>query len=136
MALSRLRLSSHCLNIEVGRYHPRVPRHRRYCTQCNTLDIEDEYHFILICSKYRQIRLLHIPPYYRVNTNMAKFIQLMIVVQEDHNISHNVSVYIKKTVCLYKKISSNQGIIVEVFICKKKVYQLYVQDFEYPCFCM
>lgn len=102
MALTRLRLSSHKLNIELGRYHPRVPRHRRYCTQCNgaRLDIEDEYHFVLICEKYRQLRVSLIPAYYRINPSMAKFVQLMADVQDDHVTARDISNYIVKALVL------------------------------------
>ena len=43
--------------IETGRYaRNHVDRTQRFCTifECN--DIEDEYHFILICPVYRNIR--------------------------------------------------------------------------------
>jgi hypothetical protein len=94
MSLTRLRLSSHCLNIEVGRYHPRIPRHMRYCTQCELRDLEDEYHFILKCPKYRQLRNIYIPRYYSVNPSMAKYVQLMADLQNNLIISCNVSKYI------------------------------------------
>ena len=51
--VSCLRLSAHKLDIKVGRYIPVRPRHMRYCRICDTRDIEDEYHFILVCPKYK-----------------------------------------------------------------------------------
>jgi hypothetical protein len=49
--LSRLRLSSHSLRIQTGRYAgQRLDRNQRKCLLCNNGDIEDEYHFVLICS--------------------------------------------------------------------------------------
>ena len=45
-AMSRLRLSSHKLRVETGRYgQNRIARAERYCTMCNNTDIEDEFHF-------------------------------------------------------------------------------------------
>ena len=39
---------------------------------CNDNDIEDEYHFILECSKYMEIRRKYIKPYYCINTSAFK----------------------------------------------------------------
>ena len=40
-----------------------IDRHARICNMCNNNDIEDEYHFILECSKYVEIRRKYIKPY-------------------------------------------------------------------------
>ena len=47
-AISKMRLSSHKLNIEKGRYTG-VPRNDRKYELCNKNDIEDEYHFMIVC---------------------------------------------------------------------------------------
>ena len=45
--LSRLRLSSHSLRIETGRYgRARIERNQRLCVLCDS-DIDDEYHFVI-----------------------------------------------------------------------------------------
>ena len=45
-----LRVSSHKLNIEVGRHsRPYIPRHQRFCLYCDTGEIDDEIHFLLKC---------------------------------------------------------------------------------------
>ena len=51
-ALTRLRVGSHRLAIELGRYHkPKpLPIKERLCDLCNV--VEDEYHFLCICPKY------------------------------------------------------------------------------------
>jgi hypothetical protein len=55
--LSRLRLSSHDLCIETGRYtKPKTPVENRICTLCNVGIIEDEYHFIMECERYSNER--------------------------------------------------------------------------------
>ena len=41
--ISKIRLSSHCLTVETGRYK-NVPINRRFCPVC-PMDIEDEFHF-------------------------------------------------------------------------------------------
>jgi hypothetical protein len=51
-ALSRLRLSSHHLEIETGRYkRPIVPAEKRFCTFCKD-EAGDEIHFIASCKQH------------------------------------------------------------------------------------
>ena len=47
-ALVKLRISSHKLLIETGRYD-NIPRNERACNVCNRKTIEDEIHFLLDC---------------------------------------------------------------------------------------
>ena len=57
-ALSRLRCSSHMLQIEVGR-HKNMLMADRLCVFCKELDIivlEDEYHFLMLCPAYTDLR--------------------------------------------------------------------------------
>ena len=57
MNISKLRLSSHCLNIEVGRHtRPKVERKNRVCKLCNNGVIEDEEHFVMACPVYQKER--------------------------------------------------------------------------------
>ena len=60
MALTRLRTSSHRLAIETERWTKphRTPRFERKCQLCNTL--EDEFHFVLECPLYRDLRVKYI----------------------------------------------------------------------------
>jgi hypothetical protein len=57
--LTRLRLSSHSLNIETGR-HTSTQRENRICTLCNTNTIEDETHVLVNCPMYNDLRTTHI----------------------------------------------------------------------------
>ena len=75
-ALAKIRLSSHSLAIETGR-HNGILRENRKCTFCDLNDIEDEYHFIIICPLYRDIRKDYIPNYYVKKPSMDKFITLL-----------------------------------------------------------
>jgi len=61
-ALARLRLSSHSLCIETGRWtKPKsIPRNIRFCSLCEDL-VEDEYHFLFVCPRYEHLRRLYIP---------------------------------------------------------------------------
>ena len=54
-ANSKLRLSSHNLCIETGR-HRNIDRENRTCVFCDLNDLEDEYHFTLVCPVYINIR--------------------------------------------------------------------------------
>ena len=53
--LSKLRISAHKLAIEGGRFL-NIPKHERICTACNSGEVEDEEHFLLNCSLYKQLR--------------------------------------------------------------------------------
>ena len=54
---TKLRISSHNLHIETGRYNrPKTAPNDRICALCNSGDIEDEFHFMLKCTLYDQER--------------------------------------------------------------------------------
>ena len=73
-----MRLSSHSLRIHTGRYvNSSVPRNERYCLYCRLHDIEDEFHFILKCPCYSEIRKRFIKKYYYNRPSMSKFVELM-----------------------------------------------------------
>ena len=80
-ALSRLRLSSHQLRIETGRYSQN--RAQRICTLCNKSDIGDEYHFVLVCPIYSNLRQKYICPYYYNRPSVYKFTLLMQTKQQE-----------------------------------------------------
>ena len=71
-------LHAHSLNIETGRYY-NIIKHARICNMCNNNDIEDEYHSILECSKYVEIRRKYIKPYNCINVSALKLAQLLSV---------------------------------------------------------
>lgn len=76
VALSRFRTSSHNLSIETGRYDS-TPREQRICKSCNMNKIEDEYHFLLVCPNYRQLRMKYLKPYFCHWPSLYKFEILM-----------------------------------------------------------
>ena len=73
--ICKLRVSSHCLTVETGRYK-NVPLERRLCPLCNA-DIEDEFHFFLKCPHYRHLREIYLKKYYYVKPSVYKLIQLL-----------------------------------------------------------
>ena len=54
-SLVKLRISSHELKIETGRYE-NIPRDEMLCSLCNCNRIEDETHFLLDCPSFSSIR--------------------------------------------------------------------------------
>ncbi len=74
--IAKLRLSSHQLNIETGR-HRNIERNNRKCIVCPKDELEDEYHFVLICPAYSNLRTKYVKPYYYKRPNMYKFVQLL-----------------------------------------------------------
>ena len=74
--LCKFRLSSHQLAIEKGRYN-NIPREQRKCTLCNQNTIENEYHFLLVCQKYRHLRTKFLKPYFCSFPTLNKFDTLM-----------------------------------------------------------
>lgn len=76
IALSKIRLSSHDLAIETGRYE-NTPREHRLCLFCNMNMIESEYHFILVCPFYIDIRKKYFKTYYNRWPTLQKFELLM-----------------------------------------------------------
>ena len=77
ICLTRFRLSSHDLEIEKGR-HFNIPQINRLCTFCNMKTIESEYHFLLICPYFTDLRKEYLKPYYYTWPNLNKFENLMI----------------------------------------------------------
>ena len=51
--LTRLRISAHHLQVEVGRYaSPPVPEDLRLCRYCNEGSVDNEKHFLLVCKTF------------------------------------------------------------------------------------
>ena len=60
--------------IECGRWKDRLPVNERKCPYCHVL--EDEFHFVLQCSLFSDLRKKYIANFYTVRPNMRKFIDL------------------------------------------------------------
>ena len=91
-ALSKLRVSSHRLAIESGRWArpTRIPIGERKCVNCNIL--EDEFHFVIECNMYIDLRIKYIPKYYWERPSMYKFVAL--VNTTSIKLLRNLSVYV------------------------------------------
>ena len=70
--ITKLRTSSHRLEIECGRYKS-IPRQERICRKCVLNEVEDEVHFLFNCPFYHPKReLLHS----KISTVCPKFTNL------------------------------------------------------------
>ena len=58
-SLISFRVSAHDLEIERGGYN-NIPRNLRTCKLCNMQAVESEFHFLLTCPVYRQLRQQYI----------------------------------------------------------------------------
>ena len=73
--LCKFRCGSHRLPIETGRWR-NLPRSERVCSLCDSMDIGDEYHYIMTCSYFINERINLLPPFCHENVNIYKFEQL------------------------------------------------------------
>ena len=73
-SLAKICCVSHKLEIEKGRNN-HVTRSERVCMNCNLRVIEDEYHVILICHKYLDLRIIFILPEYYTQPSLERFCQ-------------------------------------------------------------
>ena len=74
--ITKFRISAHKLSIETGRFNA-VAREDRKCSKCNLNDLEDEFHFILKCPYYNDIRLQYIKPYFYNRPSAHKLTKLL-----------------------------------------------------------
>ena len=108
LALLRLRISSHNLRIETGRYAKphKTPVNERICLYCTQQSVEDESHFIVKCSLYDAERAeLYkvVQEHYITNIHMLSeddiFIQIMLC--EEPNVLSALGKYVYT--CLKKR---------------------------------
>ena len=98
-SLTQLRVSSHHLRIESGRYQG-IPPHLRHCLHCDSEEVEDEMHFLITCTNFvgERQELFDIISktchnFINLNNN-EKFFWLMTC--EDKAVLHNLCSFIKK----------------------------------------
>ncbi len=98
-----LRTGSHRLQIELGRHSvPKVPIERRICTQCVNNKVEDEFHFVMECTRHADARRILITaaeiqfPAIRYLSEMERFKWLM----SDHQIANAVAEFVDRSFTL------------------------------------
>jgi len=77
-AFSKFRMCNHKLPVERGRYR-HILRSERKCNMCNSDSIGDEYHFLLECDFFKDIRIKYVPKYYWNRPNSLKYKELISV---------------------------------------------------------
>ena len=94
IALTRFRVSAHRLEVEAGRWHKpqKTPYSERKCQICNVL--EDEFHFLLECPIYTNIRKMYIKKFYWKNPNILKFTELLK--SENENVLKKLAFFVYK----------------------------------------
>lgn len=100
-ALSKLRLGSHNLMVERGRWQtPIIDFTNRICTECQ--EIEDEYHFVLKCKRYTNLRKQYIPKTLIDKPNMFELIKL--VDSKDVNVLRKFGIFCHKAFSEYNAV--------------------------------
>ena len=76
--ICKFRISANPLNVQTGRFaKSRIPRNERLCKLCNMEEVEDEYHFVLICPKYMPLPKRFISDFFYTKPSMYKLVTLM-----------------------------------------------------------
>ena len=73
-AITKLRLGSHHFMVERGRW-TNLEFVDRICFDCN--EIEDEYHVVMCCKKYVDLRRKHLPTALYTKPSMFKFVAFL-----------------------------------------------------------
>lgn len=118
-ALTRLRLSSHSLCIETGRYLKSIstPINDRKCPFCNIL--EDE--FVFQCPLYADYRSRYIPSYFQKCNNVPKCKELMKT--GNKSLPNNLAIFTykgmnKRNVCIKYFEKYIKYILLHIVLCK------------------
>ena len=74
--LTKFRCGVLDLEINKGRHH-NIPREHRLCTYCNLGKVEDEFHFLLECPCYSELRLIYFPRHFYITPNLISFSEMM-----------------------------------------------------------
>lgn len=107
IAIVRLRLRNNHLRVETGSWNgpTAVTYCRRFCIFCNQNQLEDEYHLVMTCPCYRELRQQYIPRYYRLRPSMYKFVLLMST--ENVNLLNRLGNYVYKAFAKRRAMTFN-----------------------------
>ena len=100
-SIAAIRLRNHRLSVETGSWDG-TDFNARLCTQCNIL--EDEFHFVLQCTRYNALRHKFIHSDHSTRPNMLKFIQLLNT--EDICILNRLGIFLKRSFKLHRNINN------------------------------
>ena len=74
VSITKIRLSSHLLNVERGRWK-KMALTERTCDFCHV--IEDEFHAFIECPRYKRVRDLYLPHKLAIRPSMFSLISLL-----------------------------------------------------------
>ena len=74
--LARLRCGYVNINVNIGRIN-NTRFEERVCTYCNCNSLDDEFHFLLVCTFHDNLRKKYIPSYYTLYPDLHKFRSLV-----------------------------------------------------------
>ena len=86
ISMTKFRLSNHNLMIEKGR-HNNIESCNRFCPFCPNC-VEDEYHFLIICPAYSDIRLKLLNQINTENRHVTNEILFIFLMTEDLIVNH------------------------------------------------
>ena len=99
--LNQTQVSSHKFLVERGRWvKPKINYHERLCTLCDENDIEDEYHILMKCKYFVNLREKYISKKYYERPSMYKFQKLMNTTKRE---LYRLMLFIK---CIFKEYNS------------------------------
>ena len=75
--LTRMRISADRLRINSGRFRERIPRRCQLCNQSVPVNLEDEFHFILKCQCFTDLRKIYISRFFRGHPSVFKFLKIL-----------------------------------------------------------
>ena len=105
--------STHKLAIEQGR-HLNEPRENTLCQICNYNELEDKYHFVLVCPILSDVRRNVLPLWCNNNPGERKLINLFQT--DNFNILKNLALYIKKANCIREEMLSLWKVYSSYFV--------------------
>ena len=101
---AQFRTGVHDLEIERGRYR-NVPRNERICKVCSDNKVEDEFHFILQCVAYSDIRTCFIPSRYYIRPSIHNLHNLLA--SRNDSTIRNIAQYIYHALIRRKHLLEN-----------------------------
>ena len=81
ISLSKLRCSAHDLMVETGR-HNDMNYETRICKLCSLSKVEDEFHFIMECPFYCNLRRKYLPTLMETTLTLESFYNLFCMPKE------------------------------------------------------
>ena len=106
-AIACFRCSCLPLNVEKGR-HVGITSTERFCEVCKSRKVEDEFHFLLECPAYQELRSMYIPEDIFIHPNLCKLQQLLRSL--DESIIRKLGIFLFKACQIRKEFFCNLNV--------------------------